>query len=189
MYPGTCKLHGGILHTMKSILTRGVLQSLLLLILRGRSGCCFVPSVQWQIRSSDPTATQATANNDDELPVVAIVGGGWAGFSAADAISSSSKKNIQVVVLDASPRGPGGLAGSGWTTPKLGLPVEAGIHGFWKEYKNTFAQMERIGLHLNDVLTPYQPSLLVSSQGRVAVAPVLGSDEDARRNQWKWKLQ
>jgi len=123
-------------------------------------------------------------DGDDESPpslTVVVVGGGWAGFSAADALASSSTKNqkIQIHLLDASPRGPGGLASGGWRSPKLGLPVEAGIHGFWREYRNTFATMERLGLDLDRVLTPYTPSLLVSSSGRVALAPVLGGAKKA----------
>jgi uncharacterized protein with NAD-binding domain and iron-sulfur cluster len=124
---------------------------------------------------------------------VVIIGGGWAGFSAADALSTiqqqvqhkrpSSSNNVgttetaafEIELLDASPRGPGGLA-AGWTSPNLLRPVEAGLHGFWREYKNTFAAMERIGLDLDEILTPFTPSILVSQSGRVALAPVLGSD-------------
>lgn len=111
---------------------------------------------------------------------VVVIGGGWAGFSAAGALATAkwpgSKDDgaVNVRLLDASPRGPGGLAG-GWRTPVLGRPVEAGLHGFWREYRNTFAAIERIGLDLDDVLTPFQPSVLYSSSGRVALAPVLGS--------------
>lgn len=108
---------------------------------------------------------------------VVVVGGGWAGFSAADALSKLD--GLEVVVLDASKRGPGGLA-SGWTSRRLGMPVEAGIHGFWREYRNTFSVMDSLGLDLDEVLTPYIPSLLVSETGRVALAPVLGNDVDAR---------
>jgi len=46
---------------------------------------------------------------------------------------------FDIEILDASPRGrPGGLA-AGWRTAKLNRPVEAGLHGFWREYQNTFA--------------------------------------------------
>jgi uncharacterized protein with NAD-binding domain and iron-sulfur cluster len=65
---------------------------------------------------------------------------------------------------------------AGWRTPKLQRPVEAGLHGFWREYKNTFAAMERIGLDLDEVLTPFTPSILVSSSGRVALSAVMGND-------------
>ena len=113
---------------------------------------------------------------------IVVVGGGWAGFSAADALASAEidpatgESPVEVILLDASPRGRGGLAGS-WKTPG-GRQVEAGVHGFWKEYRNTFAAMERIGLNLNDVLGPYSPSVLVSKSGRVALAPVLGKEEE-----------
>jgi uncharacterized protein with NAD-binding domain and iron-sulfur cluster len=121
---------------------------------------------------------------------VVIVGGGWAGFSAADTLStvqyqavegkeSLSETNLafDIELVDASPRGPGGLA-AGWRTPKLQRPVEAGLHGFWREYKNTFATMERIGVDIDQVLTPFTPSILVSSSGRVALSPVLGNDDN-----------
>ena len=118
-----------------------------------------------------------------------MIGGGWAGYSVADALSTIQQQTssasspaaaaaaaaFDIEILDASPRGPGGLAG-GWRTPKLNKPVESGIHGFWREYKNTFAVIEdRIGLDLDDVLTPYTPSILISQSGRVAVSPVLGT--------------
>ena len=109
---------------------------------------------------------------------VVVVGGGWAGFSAADSLSRVKDGNsaaFEIEVLDASTRGPGGLA-SGWKTAKLNKPVEAGLHGFWREYSNTFATIQRIGLDLDDVLTPFTPSILVSRSGRVALSPVLGED-------------
>lgn len=108
---------------------------------------------------------------------VAVIGGGWAGFSAADALSTvDDGSSVEVVLLDASPRGQGGLAG-GWRTSKLKRPVETGLHGFWREYRNTFATLERIdGISIDEVLTPYTPSILVSESGRVAVAPVLAED-------------
>ena len=110
----------------------------------------------------------------EKPPVVVVVGGGWAGFSATEALSSS---DVEVVMLDASPRGQGGLAG-GWRTPLLKRPVEAGLHGFWREYRNTYAAIKGIeGIHLNDILTPYTPSVLISESGRVALAPVLGEEE------------
>ena len=109
---------------------------------------------------------------------VVIVGGGWAGFSAADALASADpttgQSSVDITILDGSPRGAGGLAG-GWRT-ESGRPIEAGIHGFWREYRNTFAAVERIGLDLDEVLTPYTQSVLVSKSGRVALAPVLGDD-------------
>mmetsp|Transcript_2560 Transcript_2560/g.5235 ORF Transcript_2560/g.5235 Transcript_2560/m.5235 type:complete len:620 (-) Transcript_2560:3006-4865(-) len=123
---------------------------------------------------------------------VVVIGGGWAGFSAADALSriqqqsdeqgGASAPAFDIEILDASPRGPGGLA-AGWRTPKLDRPVEAGLHGFWREYQNTFAAIERIGLELDDVLTPFTPSILVSQSGRVALSPVLGDGYDKQKEE------
>ncbi|CAJ1957390.1 unnamed protein product [Cylindrotheca closterium] len=117
---------------------------------------------------------------------VCIIGSGWAGFSAADALSrckvvggdEGDMKPLEIHLLDASPRGPGGLA-AGWKSRRLNRTVEAGLHGFWREYKNTYAAIEGAGLEIDDVLTDYTPSVLVSESGRVALAPVLG--EEANR--------
>jgi uncharacterized protein with NAD-binding domain and iron-sulfur cluster len=102
---------------------------------------------------------------------VVVVGGGWAGYSACDALSASP--DCKVTLLEASPRAAGGLA-AGWRTPG-GRPVEAGIHGFWREYKNTFSVLDSLGLDHDDVLTPFTPSVLVSARGKVATAPVLAT--------------
>lgn len=102
----------------------------------------------------------------------------------ADALSTiasdnNSSSSIQIDLLDASPRGQGGLAG-GWRSKKTNLPVEAGLHGFWREYRNTLATLGRMeGVDVEEVLTPYSPSILVSESGRVAVAPVLGKEVTA----------
>ena len=104
---------------------------------------------------------------------IVVVGGGWAGYTAAEALSADS--NCRVTLLDASPAA-GGLAG-GWRTPG-GRPVEAGIHGFWREYRNTFAVIDSLGLDRDTILTPFTPSVLVSKNGKVATAPVLATDEE-----------
>ena len=128
-------------------------------------------------------SSKVTNVEEDKTKKVVVIGGGWAGFSAAEAVStanqSSTGHNVTVELLDASPRGPGGLA-AGWRSKKLNASVEAGLHGFWRGYSNTFAAIERIGLDLDDVLTPYMPSILVSQSGRVALAPVLGEDDNKR---------
>ena len=131
------------------------------------------------------TAPTVPSSNNKPLKVV-VIGGGWAGFSAADALSviqdeTMKAPKFEIEVLDASPRGPGGLA-AGWRTPKLHKPVEAGLHGFWREYQNTFATIQRIGLDLDEVLTPFTPSVLVSDSGKVALAPVLGQERKAQQS-------
>jgi uncharacterized protein with NAD-binding domain and iron-sulfur cluster len=143
-------------------------------------------------RSGSFLNTKNHDNGDDSLKPkrICIIGGGWAGFSAADALSSCNNDQgpLQIEILDASPRGPGGLAG-GWRTKKLNRPVEGGLHGFWREYTNTFAAIERIGLDLDDILTPYTPSVLVSQSGRVALAPVMGENDQSETNQKDFSLE
>mmetsp|Transcript_5489 Transcript_5489/g.8197 ORF Transcript_5489/g.8197 Transcript_5489/m.8197 type:complete len:700 (-) Transcript_5489:1359-3458(-) len=137
--------------------------------------------------SKKATSEDDVETRGNKVKRVVVVGGGWAGFCAADALASartagasSDDTPIEVVLLDASPRGKGGLAG-GWRTPS-GRPVEAGIHGFWREYKNTFAVLERLeGVEIDDILTPYNPSVLYSKSGRVALAPVL-AEKKAGKN-------
>ncbi len=115
---------------------------------------------------------------------IVIVGSGWAGYTAAESLSrnkdikmkNNKSKPVKITLLDASPNS-GGLAG-GFKT-KTGRNVEAGIHGFWREYRNTFSIMNCIeGVEIDDVLGEYTPSVLYSKNGRVALAPVLGNDDD-----------
>ena len=159
-----------------------LLVKLLLLSIGAPLGTAFVPHTNHQrVSALTRHASQSTTAPTDttkESKHVVIVGGGWAGFSAADALAySSNTQDVKITLLDASPRGKGGLAG-GWRRPQ-GRPVEAGIHGFWREYRNTFAVLEdRLGLDLNQVLTPFTPSVLYSKSGQVAVAPVLKPDDD-----------
>ncbi|GFH48051.1 hypothetical protein CTEN210_04527 [Chaetoceros tenuissimus] len=105
---------------------------------------------------------------------IIVVGGGWAGYSFCESIS---KNNLEIILLDASKDSKGGLAG-GYRSEK-NRPVEAGIHGFWREYNNVFDIMEKIeGIDVDTVLGDYIPSVLFSQHGRVALAPVIGNDDD-----------
>ena len=116
------------------------------------------------------------SSNNRSKPRIAIVGGGWAGYTAAESLSTNNiyEKSVEIILLDASKSG-GGLAGG---YREGNRPVEAGIHGFWREYKNTFSVMAGInGLNIDEVLGDYTPSVLYSKNGKVAVAPVL-YDED-----------
>ena len=128
--------------------------------------------------SSGPSRARPSQMSVEVPRQIVVIGGGWAGYTAAEALSKST--DCQVTLLDAaSPKAAGGLAG-GWRT-EGGRPVEAGIHGFWREYRNTFAIIDELGLQQDDILSPYTPSVLVSKSGKVATAPVLATDaEDAQ---------
>jgi len=65
------------------------------------------------------------ARLEEVVKTAVVVGGGWAGFGAAHALT---KLGLSVTVLDASPS-PGGLS-TGFRTAQ-GRPVEAGLKGFW----------------------------------------------------------
>ena len=144
-----------------------------------------------------PAVTTAATRDEETRPIrVAVIGGGWAGYSFCESIStnninmninmnmnnnkSNSAAAVEIILLDASATGKGGLAG-GYRT-KGNRPAEAGIHGFWREYRNTFSIMQDIqGVNVNSVLGDFTPSVLFSKNGRVALAPVLGDDETSAR--------
>jgi len=129
--------------------------------------------------SSGSSGADATnGNNRDKLRVV-VVGGGWAGYSVCESISANNINgdNVEIILLDASKNAKGGLAG-GYRSSN-DRPVEAGIHGFWREYRNTFDIMEGIeGVTVDEVLGDFSPSVLYSKNGKVAVAPVLLEEDE-----------
>ena len=130
--------------------------------------------------SAATTADDDTNASKEPLRIV-VVGGGWAGYSFAESIShnNSEQKEVEVILLDASKQAQGGLAGGYRDGSSNNRPVEAGIHGFWREYKNTFAIMSQIdGVVVDEVLGDYSPSVLFSKNGKVAVAPVLVEEDD-----------
>lgn len=171
------------------------------------------PQLRQSSRNNDENLRQQPNQNDNIFRVV-IIGSGWAGFSAADVLLSSWQpsqsisnkqkraKMLRIDLLDASPQ-IGGLA-SGWKSNQ-NKSIEGGLHGFWREYKNTFATIERIcdnynssttndnesstrTVTIDDILTPYTPSVLYSRRsGRVALAPVVIDAMDEPRAQHQKK--
>jgi len=66
---------------------------------------------------------------------VVVIGGGWAGYTATSTLVSQKGVNeVNVTILEASTSNLGGGLAGGWRTPS-GRPVEAGIHGFWREVR------------------------------------------------------
>mmetsp|Transcript_9078 Transcript_9078/g.20516 ORF Transcript_9078/g.20516 Transcript_9078/m.20516 type:complete len:664 (-) Transcript_9078:56-2047(-) len=130
----------------------------------------------------EQTDTTNDGDKDEKLRIV-VVGGGWAGYSFCESISTNNidGKNVEIILLDASKQAKGGLAG-GYRS-KNDRPVEAGIHGFWREYRNTFDIMSDIeGVNVDEVLGDFTPSVLWSKNGKVAVAPVLLEEEGGQEN-------
>ncbi len=75
-----------------------------------------------------------------------------------------------MTLIDALPDPTGG-------TPYLsssGKPVEAGTRGFWKDYPNINSLVTRLGLHEDEVFTPFTNSSFYSPDGLEATAPVFG---------------
>ncbi len=97
-----------------------------------------------------------------------VVGGGWASYSFCKSVSHNNidGRKVEIILLGASTQGGGGLAG-GYRS-KNGRSVEAGIHGFWREYRNTFDIMNAIkGVDVDEVLGDFSPSVLRSKNGKV----------------------
>lgn len=92
------------------------------------------------------------------------MGGGWAGFGAAKHLA---EQKLDVTLLDASPN-PGGLS-AGWRTPQ-GRAVEAGVKGFWWQYKNIFALVRELGI--KNPFTKFETSGFWSRDGLITQAPV-----------------
>ncbi|KAL3792414.1 hypothetical protein HJC23_001532 [Cyclotella cryptica] len=144
---------------------------------------CPVAGTQTGQSMENPRYARASATPKTEVPRVVVIGGGWAGYAVAESLSTNNtpSRAVEIILLDASKGGGGGLAG-GYRDSKA-RPFEAGIHGFWREYRNTFDVMESIeGVDIDAVLSGYTPSVLYSKNGRVALAPVLGSDQNEDRD-------
>ena len=126
----------------------------------------------------------ATIPGEKEKKRIVVVGGGWAGYSFCESISTN--EDVEIILLDASKQARGGLAGGYRDKSSNNRPVEAGIHGFWREYRNTFKIMEDIeGVDIDSVLGEYTPSCLYSKNGKVAVAPVLLEEDESIQQQNK----
>jgi uncharacterized protein with NAD-binding domain and iron-sulfur cluster len=138
-------------------------------------------SVLTNLREQTATNSEIAVDKKRKTRIV-VVGGGWAGYSFCESISTNNindGEDVEIILLDASKQARGGLAGGYRDGSSNNRPVEAGIHGFWREYRNTFEIMKDIdGVDVDQVLGDFTPSALYSKNGKVAVAPVLLEDDD-----------
>lgn len=124
-----------------------------------------------QSSSNTDTTTATPPKNSPSSKVVAIIGAGWGGLSAAHTLASQAA-GTSVVVLDASPR-VGGLVRDGFTTRSGQRPAEAGQHGFWNNYHNIYRFLEyELEVSLDECLTEYAEQGQYSPNGLEAVWPV-----------------
>lgn len=110
------------------------------------------------------------ANNKQKI---VIIGAGWGGLSAAHALVTSEQSNLDVTLVDASPR-VGGLVRDGFLTINGTAKAEAGQHGFWDNYFNVFKLLEDLPTinNIDDILTGYAEQGQYSPRGLEAVWPV-----------------
>jgi carotenoid phi-ring synthase / carotenoid chi-ring synthase len=92
-------------------------------------------------------------------PRVAIIGAGLAGLSAAVELSDAG---LDVVVLEKGDRAGGRL--SAWRDAD-GDSVEHGIHGWWHQYFNAFALLERVGIPDDVFFRDPFPSSMINQDG------------------------
>ena len=107
-----------------------------------------------------------------ESEKIVIIGAGWGGLSAAYSLIKTQSRELQITIVDASPR-VGGLVRDGFATINNTMQDgEAGQHGFWDNYHNIFNLFEELFPSLDDVLTAYAPQGQYSPKGLEAVWPV-----------------
>ena len=103
-----------------------------------------------------------------EPPHVAVVGAGWGGWAASQALIENG---CRVTLIDSLPDPTGETP---YLTP-TGKPFEAGTRGFWKDYPNIEDLVRKLGLNEDDVFTPFTNSSFYSPDGLEATAPVFSS--------------
>ena len=123
-----------------------------------------------QIQRQSSTQRYASTISTDQAQKIVIIGAGWAGLSAAHALSKSNK-DLQITIVDAASR-VGGLVRDGFPTINGTAQGEAGQHGFWDNYHNIFALLDELFDDVDDVLTGYAEQGQYSPSGLEAVWPV-----------------
>jgi len=118
-------------------------------------------------KQEDESEKESESNQSPKRKYV-VVGGGWGGWGAAQALCENKSIDCEVTLLDALPDPTGAM-------PYLsanGKPVEAGTRGFWKDYPNINALCAQLDINEDDVFTPFTNSSFYSPDGLEATAPV-----------------
>jgi len=118
-------------------------------------------------RAVRPLRCAAGDEENAKKKSVLVVGAGWGGLGVAWHLSK--RDDVAVTLVDAAPK-VGGLIRDGFQT-KQGRPCEAGMHGFWDEYKNIFNLVDN-ELGLEDVFTDYALQGQYSPRGLEAIWPI-----------------
>lgn len=103
-------------------------------------------------------------------PKVAVVGGGWSGWSAAKTLCENG---CDVTLLDAVPD----PAGKKEMMSLNGKPIQPGERGFWYDYPNIAHLLKELNIDESSVFTEYTNSSFYSPEGLEATAPVFSSSE------------
>ena len=114
---------------------------------------------------------EADDSQEEKTKKFVVVGAGWGGWGAAQALCEAGKGRYDVTIIDALPDPTG-------RTPYLSptaKPVEAGTRGFWKDYPNINALCEQLGIAETDVFTDFTNSSFYSPDGLEATAPVFSN--------------
>ncbi|XP_057828630.1 uncharacterized protein LOC131039808 isoform X3 [Cryptomeria japonica] len=121
-------------------------------------------STSFQCRAYQTAASENGGEKSARKLRAVVVGGGWAGFGAAHTLA---KAGVEVTLLDAA-LSPGGLS-TGFRSAK-GKPVEAGIKGFWWQYRNIFSLIKELGISWP--FTNWTRSSFYNASGIQVEAPV-----------------
>lgn len=128
--------------------------------------------IQQRHHQSTTQRYHAQTSKINESEKIVIIGAGWGGLSAAHSLLKTQSRELQITIVDASPR-VGGLVRDGFATVNNTMQDgEAGQHGFWDNYHNIFNLFEELFPSLDDVLTGYAPQGQYSPKGLEAVWPV-----------------
>ena len=114
--------------------------------------------------------SQLSAINVINKPRIAVIGGGWSGWSAAKTLCENG---CSVTLLD-SLDDPGGKRELVNANGKI---ISPGERGFWYDYPNIAYLLKELNISESNVFTSFTNSSFYSPDGLEATAPVFSSGE------------